>query len=455
MRFEPYPYQRRAIEFVERHDHCALFLDMGLGKTVSTLTAVQALMRDTLEVERTLVIAPKAVALNTWSGECSKWDHLRSLRVSIVMGTAAQRQKALTTEADVYVTNRDNTEWIASTCHTAGHPWPFDCVILDESSSFKNPQAKRWKVMKRLLPYIKRLVLLTGTPSPNGLSDLWAQAYLLDQGQRLEKNIGTYRLKYFYPGAHNGAVVYQWLPRKGAAEQIAQKLSDICLSMKAADYLSLPDVIDGGMTLTLPAKELAAYRQFERDCVASLEDGAEIVAQTAVALTTKLLQFAGGAVYDDAHSWHTVSTVKADALAELCEASTSPVLVYYNYQHERDRIASSLPDVVNFHGEPEILERWNRGEIHVMMAHPASVAFGLNMQQGGHTIVWFSPTWNLELYLQANARLHRQGQQHPVILYHLIARGTMDETVMAALKGKRSVQDVLLERLKAMREELR
>lgn len=442
MRFNPHAYQTRAIDFVLDHPFCGLFLGMGLGKSVITLTAVDRLLYDYAAVNRVLVIAPKSVARNTWTDECAKWDHLSHLRLSVVMGTPAQRLKALNTPADIYVTNRDNVTWLV-----AQGRWRFDCVILDESSSFKNPQSRRWKALWKARPLISRLVLLTGTPAPNGLMDLWAQAKLLDKGQRLGKYIGQYRDAYFTPGARSGAVVYSWLPRPDAKEAISGKLSDICLSMRPEDYLSVPDMINTTMALTLDNPD--AYKRFEASCVMALEDGSDILATTAVSLVNKLLQFSSGAIYDDEHNWHLVSDTKMDALSDLLEQTDEPVLLFYNYQHERDRILTEHPEAVVFTGEPEILQSWNAGQIRLILCHPASVSYGLNMQAGGHVIVWFSPTWNLDLYEQANARLHRQGQARPVIIYHLISKGTMDERVMAALQHKGDTQTTLLDLLKA------
>ena len=447
MNFKPHAYQERAVGFVLTHPCCALFMEMGLGKTVVTLTALQEL-RESLEVRRALVIAPKSVARNTWAAEAAKWDHLRGMRISLVMGTAAQRQHALEAEADLYVTNRDNTAWLV---RETGHEWAFDMVILDESSSFKNYQSKRWKALNSVRPWIRRMVLLTGTPAPNGLMDLWAQFRLLDRGERLGKFIGQYRTRWFHAGAHNGAVVYDWLPDKGAHQQITALLSDITMSMRASDYIDMPDVVDCGLRLEMDEQERETYRRFEKDCVMSLEDGAEIEAVTAVALTNKLLQFASGAVYDEDHEWHSVGSTKMEALGDLLESATEPVLLYYNYRHELARITEEHPEAVAFRGEPEILQRWNDGQIPLLLAHPASTAYGLNMQQGGHIIVWFSPTWDLELYQQANARLHRQGQSKPVMLYHLTCAGTMDETVVRALSRKEDTQNAIMNRLKEIR----
>ena len=456
MEFKAHKYQERAIAFVTEQPYCALFIDMGCGKTSITLTALRALQKDYLDVGKILIIAPKSVALNTWTAECSKWDHLKDTRVSLVMGPVWKRKEALAAEADIYITNRDNTVWLVSQYvdlerRRLKMDWPFDCVVLDESTSFKNFQSKRFKALAFVRPYIRRLVELTGTPAPNGLMDLWPQVKLLDGGERLGATITQYRETYFRAGAHNGAVVYEYVPRRGSREKISGKIADICLSMKAEDYLDMPECIDGGMSLQL--ENMAGYRALEMDCVAQLEDGAQILAVTAAALANKLLQFASGAVYDDDHEWHEVDGTKMEALAELLEQTAEPVLVYYNYRHELARIQQEIPDAVSFHGEPDLLDRWNRGEIRVMCAHPASVAFGLNMQAGGHIIVWYSPTWNLELYQQANARLLRQGQTKPVIIYHLVCKGTMDETVMAALQNKEGLQEAMMRIIKRLRNE--
>lgn len=456
MEYKPHAYQKRAIDFVIEHPYCALFVDMGCGKTSIVLTALRELQKDFLDVKKVLVIAPKSVARNTWTAECAKWDHLKDVRISMVMGESWKRRDALWADADVYVTNRDNVVWLVSQFvdiekRKLKVAWPFDCVVLDESTSFKNFHAKRFKALTLVRPYIRRLVELTGTPAPNGLMDLWPQIGLLDRGERLGRTIGQYRDEYFRPGARNGAVIYEYVPRRGAREKISEKISDICLSMQASDYLDMPEVIDGGMTLTM--EDPSGYRMLKMDCVAQLEDGAQILAVTAAALANKLLQYSSGAVYDDEHNWHEVDSTKIEALLELLEQTSEPVLIYYNYRHELARIQREVPDAVSFHGEPDILERWNAGQIRVMCAHPASVAFGLNMQAGGHIIVWYSPTWNLELYQQANARLLRQGQTKPVVLYHLTCKDTMDEVVMESIRCKDSLQDAMMRIIKRLKDE--
>ena len=451
MKYQPHEYQKRATQFIIDNRYCALFLDMGLGKTVSTLTAIDVLKNDYLEIDKVLVIAPKSVALNTWSGETAKWDHLKKLRISVAMGTAAQRTKAIERDADIYVTNRDNVKWIVD--YFKKEPWPFDTVVLDESSSFKNPSSQRFKALRKIRPQLRRVIELTGTPSPNGLMDLWPQIWLLDMGERLGRTLGSYRSEFFTAGRRNGAVVYDWIARPGARQRISKRLADISMSMQASDYLNMPDVIDGGLTLALPPGEMRDYLAFQREQLMQL-DNTDIEAVTAAALTNKLLQYTGGALYDDQHNWHEVSTAKLEALQDIVESTDESVLIYYQYQSEKDRILKMLPDAVTFTGEPELLESWNAGKIRLMLAHPASVAYGLNMQAGGHIIVWYTPTWNLELYMQANARLHRQGQTKPVVIYHLIAAGTIDERVMQALNCKNGSQAALLKHIKELRESI-
>lgn len=451
MKYQPHEYQKRATQFIIDNRYCALFLDMGLGKTVSTLTAIDILKNDYLEIDKVLVIAPKSVALNTWSGETAKWDHLRKLRISVAMGTAAQRTKAIERDADIYVTNRDNVKWIVD--YFKKEPWPFDTVVLDESSSFKNPSSQRFKALRKIRPQLRRVIELTGTPSPNGLMDLWPQIWLLDMGERLGRTLGSYRSEFFTAGRRNGAVVYDWIARPGARQRISKRLADISMSMQASDYLDMPDVIDGGLTLALPPDEMRDYQAFQKEQLMQL-DNTDIEAVTAAALTNKLLQYTGGALYDDQHNWHEVSTAKLEALQDIVDSTDESVLIYYQYQSEKDRILKMLPDAVTFTGEPELLESWNAGKIRLMLAHPASVAYGLNMQAGGHIIVWYTPTWNLELYMQANARLHRQGQTKPVVIYHLIAAGTIDERVMQALNCKNGSQAALLKHIKELRESI-
>lgn len=443
MIFRPHEYQQRAIRRVEDQERVGLFLDMGLGKTVITLTAVRDLIED-FAVARVLVIAPKRVAEDTWSRESEKWDHLQGLRVSRVLGGPADRRKALEQDADVYVIGRDNVCWLVE---HLGAAWPFDMVVIDELSSFKSPQAKRFKALRKVMPRVRRVVGLTGTPSPNGLMDLWAEVYLLDQGERLQKTIGAYRELYFKPGASNGHVVYQWIPRRGSAEKIEKLLEDLCVSMSAADYLQLPDRIDNEIRVRLTGEELQQYRQMEQEQILQLEGDEAVVALSAAAVMTKLLQMANGAVYTEGGGVHRIHRQKLGALQEILEAAGEPVLVFYSFRHDLAAIMEAVPEARILEG-PEDIAAWNRGEIPVLLAHPASVGYGLNLQQGGHVIVWYGLTWSLELYQQANARLHRQGQEKPVIVHHLIAEGTVDEQVLKALRAKDTSQAALLAALK-------
>lgn len=448
--FRPHPYQERAIAHILANPGCALWLDMGLGKTAVTLTALKELL-DTMESRRVLIIAPKSVAVNTWTSELEKWDNLEGLTMTVAVGTAAQRRRAIAARADVTVINRENTEWL--TTEMPGDSWPFDTVVLDEASSFKSPSSRRFKALRRVRPRIRRLVELTGTPSPNGLMDLWAQAWLLDGGKRLGRTLTGYRSEFFRPGRGCGHVVYDWKPVRGAADEITRRLSDVCLSMSSADWLTLPDRMDITRPVDLGRQTMEAYRAFEKDCIISL-DGTEVTAQQAAVLAGKLLQFTGGGVYDEGGIYRPVHEAKLDALADLIEAAGGdPVLVYYGFTGElariRERCADYRPEL--FTGEPDVLRRWNEGRIPVLLAHPASVAYGLNMQQGGHIVVWYTPTWNLELYQQANARLHRQGQKKPVRVFHLVAGGTIDGRVMDALQGKADLQGYVTEQVRLLR----
>ena len=443
MQYNPHTYQTRLKDFIIENRYAFLTVDMGLGKTVTTLTAIQELLEDYVEISRVLVIAPKSVAENTWTSECAKWDHLAHLRVSVVMGDERRRIKALDTPADIYVINRDNVVWL--TRHL-GKRWTFDTVIIDESSSFKNPASHRFKALRKVRPQIRRLILLTGTPSPNGHMDLWSQMWLIDMGQRLGRTLGAYRTRYFRPGRSNGHVVYDWHLRPGAHEEICALMSDVTVSLKAEDWLEVPDLIESDIRIALSEKESKAYREFERDQIMSL-DGKDIEAVTAAALANKLLQFTGGAMYDTEHGWHVMSDAKLRALEDIIEtAGDEPVLVFYQFRHELSRLLERFKPLhpVTFSGEPDILRDWNTGRIRLMLCQPASVQYGLNMQQGGHIIVWYAPTWNLEQYQQANARLHRQGQERPVLCYRLICEGTIDERVISAVNGKHSAQESLL-----------
>ena len=450
MQYVPHAYQTRLKDFIIDHRYAFLTVDMGLGKTVTTLTAIQELIEDYLEASRVLVVAPKSVAENTWTSECAKWDHLAHLRVSVVMGTEAQRVKALEKEADIYVINRDNVVWLTGYLKR----WNFDTVIVDESSSFKNPQARRFKALRKVRPHIRRMVLLTGTPSPNGHMDLWAQLWLIDMGQRLGRTLTSYRTKYFKPGRSNGHVVYDWILRPGAGDEISRQIQDVTVSLKAEDWLEVPDMIETDIRIALSPAESKAYRDFERDQLMSIE-GKDIEAVTAAALANKLLQFTGGAMYDTEHGWHTTNDAKLRALEDIIEtANGEPVLVFYQFKHELARLLEKFAALqpVTFSGEPDILQRWNEGKIRLLLCQPASVQYGLNMQNGGHILVWYTPTWNLEQYQQANARLHRQGQGRPVLCYRLICEGTIDNRVIAAISTKDCAQESLLTQIRLLQQ---
>ena len=449
MNYKPYDYQRTAMQWIIDKPHCGLFLDMGLGKTVSTLTALQQLIDD-CEISRVLVVAPKKVAETTWSAEAEKWDHLQDLRVVTVLGSEKKRCEALAKKADVYVTGRDNFVWLVG---KYGGQLPFDALVIDELTSFKSAKSERFKAMRIAVPSVKRVIGLTGTPAPNGLIDLWAQMYCIDQGERLGRSVSRYRETYFEQHRWNNIVV-RCDVKKGCDQIIRDKIADICLSMQAKDYLQLPDMILHKVSIELSAKTAAAYSNFEKEKVLEFkaehgEEPANVMASSAAALMNKLSQFANGAVYDDDRNVHKIHDEKLDKLAEIVEAANgNSVLVFYQYQHDVDRIMTKLKGLkVCVYKNAGDLKQWNAGNIDVLLAHPASTAFGLNMQQGGHYIVWYGTGWNLELYQQANARLHRQGQQYPVQVYQLLCKGTVDERASNALDGKKGVQQSLLDSL--------
>ena len=416
------------------------------------MTAIDELIYDRFEIQRVLVIAPKRVAEDTWTREAEKWDHLRELRISPVLGSAKERTEALDADADLYVIGRDNVVWLVELLQKRRKGWPFDMIVIDELSSFKNPQAKRFRALRNAVPCAKRVVGLTGTPSPNGLMDLWAEIYLLDQGERLGRTIGWYRDEYFRPGMRNGYTVYKWEPRKGAQQRIEKRISDICVSMSAEDYLELPERIDNVIPVRLSESEKHLYDQMERDQLLQLDEDETVVAFNAAAVMSKLLQIANGAVYADGGDVIRVHDRKAEALEEIVDTTDEPVLVFYSFRHDLEVIRERLPEARTLEG-PEDIAEWNAGRIRVLLAHPASVGYGLNLQEGGHVIVWYGLTWSLELYQQANARLHRQGQEKPVIVHHLIAEGTADEQVLRALQAKDTSQAALLAALKERRQD--
>ena len=445
MNFTPYPHQQAGIDWlIERPASCLLW-GMGTGKTVTTLTALDQILHDYLEDGPVLVIAPKRVAENTWSKETEKWEHLKHLRISKIMGTQAERLKAIQTPADIYVINRENVVWLVE---SVGKRWMFPIVVIDELSSFKSIQAKRWKALRKVRGRIKRIIGLTGTPRPNGLEDLFPEIYLLDQGERLGRTLGAFRARYLVPEKMNGHIVYSYRPREGAEAEVYGKLADICMSIKKEDVLSLPGQIYEDIELDCPPSLLKHYKKFEREMVMEcLDSEGEIVAGTAAALTNKLLQFANGAIYDMEGQVHKLHDIKLDALEELLEeAGGDNVLVLYAYKHDAERIRERIK--CRALDKPEDIDAWNRGEIPVALAHPASIGHGLNLQDGGHIIVWFGLTWSLELYQQANERLNRPGQKNICRVYHLILKGTHDSRVLKALKNKDEGQAAAIEALR-------
>ena len=449
MNFNPYPHQRAGIDWIVERPACAILWGMGTGKTVTTLTAIDTLLYDCLEQGPVLVIAPKRVAENTWSKECAKWEHLQHLRVVKIMGTEKQRLEALChityKTADIFVINRENVVWLVD---ILGQYWPFRIVVIDELSSFKSAQAKRWKALRRVRGRIRRIIGLTGTPRPNGLEDFWPEIYLLDQGTRLGRTLSTFRQKYLVPEKMNGHIVYSYRPREGAESEVYEKLADICMSIRKEDVLSLPGQIYEDVVLDAPTALLKQYKQFERDKVLEcLDADGEIVAGTAAALTNKLLQFANGAIYDTDGGVHHIHDIKLDGLEELIEAAGGdPVLLLYSYKHDADRIRKRIS--CHALDKPEDIDAWNRGEIPVALAHPASIGHGLNLQDGGHIIIWFGVPWSLELYQQANERLNRPGQKNVCRIYHLIVRGTHDERVLKSLYNKDIGQAAAIEALR-------
>lgn len=462
-------YQKACVEHIIAHPFCGVFLDMGLGKTVSTLTAINYLMNDYCEINSVLVIAPKRVAESVWQEEAEKWMHLRHLRFSKIIGSKKQRIAAvMRTKVDIYIISRDNVAWLCALY--GGGKLPFDMVVVDELSSFKSHKSVRFKALRGARPYLKRLVGLTGTPAPNGLIDLWPQIYLMDRGDRLEKTISRYREKYFRPGQMNGNAVYSYNLLSDSEQIIHKKIEDICISMKADDYLEMPLRTDNYIKLRMPDDIKKQYDDFEKNKVLDLLNTVETVEEedeygnityvqkpvevnaiNAAALSNKLLQFANGAIYDEDKNVFPIHDIKLNALEEIIEnANGQPVLVAWTYQFDKDRILKYLksykPRELKTNKD---IEDWNAGKIQVMIAHPASAGHGLNLQAGGNIIVWFGQTWSLELYQQFNARLYRQGQQKGVIVHHLIMKDTHDEDVIRALKAKDKKQNALMDSIKA------
>ena len=442
MKYKPYDYQTFATNFVLEHPACGLILDMGLGKSVITLTALWSLLLDSFDVGKVLVVAPKRVAENTWPTELKKWEHLDGLTWSLVLGSEKDRRAALQCRAKIYIINRENVAWLVD-----NYRWDFDTLVIDELSSFKSSKAQRFRALKRVRPRISRVIGLTGTPQPNGLLDLWPQMYLLDMGQRLGRFVGGYRERFFLPDKRNREVIYSYKPKDGAEEKVYELISDICISMKAADFLDMPDLVSSQVEVKMSTKERKLYEDFERDMVLHLKDG-DLDAVNAAALSGKLVQMANGAVYGENLKVHHIHDRKLDALEDIIEAANGkPLLVAYWYKHDLERIRQRFE--VRTIDTPKDIADWNEGKIPVALIHPASAGHGLNLQDGGSTIVWFGLTWSLELYQQLNARLWRQGQKHTVVIQHIVAAGTHDEDIMNALEKKDMSQTALIAAVKA------
>jgi len=435
-------YQNKGIEFFKTQKRCALFLDMGMGKTTTTLTAVSDLI-DGFAVGKVLIIAPLRVANSVWKQECGQWEHLKGLKVSVCTGSERNRLAALQTSADVYTINRENVKWLVD---HYGKKWPFDCVIIDESSSFKNAGSQRFKALKKVAPLTNHMLLLTGTPSPNGLLDLWPQLYLIDFGERLGRTMTSYKQRFF----ESDYMGYNWVPKESSQAKIEHLISDKCLSMVAEDYLELPERIDIVETLPLPAKVKKQYDDFEKEMFIEFEACEGVEALNAASLANKLLQFANGCMYtDELKNYEELHKIKLDALAELIEANESEnILIAYNYKSDLKRLQKRFPDAVVLDKEQSTIDCWNNGNIKILLAHPASAGHGLNIQKGGSLIVWFGLTWSLELYQQFNARLHRQGQTKPVRVVHLVCEATIDERVLQVLSDKDATQNKLIQALK-------
>ncbi|NCD08085.1 MAG: DEAD/DEAH box helicase [Negativicutes bacterium] len=444
MNFTPHAYQKHSIDYILDHPTAALFLDCGLGKTVISLTAIFDLTLDSFQIRKVLIIAPLRVARDTWSAEIEKWDHLKGLAYSIAVGTEYERKTAFRNKAQVYLINRENVPWLIQ---DSGLPFDFDMIVVDELSSFKSHQAKRFKSLVKVRPKVKRIVGLTGTPSANGLMDLWSEFRLLDLGQRLGRFIGNFRASFFVPDKRNQQMVFSYKPKPGAEEAIYRKISDITISMKNTDYLKMPELVMNEISVRLSEDEWRHYQTMKKDMVVSL-DGKDIDAVNAAALSGKLLQMANGAIYDESGDVVQIHNRKLDALEDIIEAANGkPVLIAYWFKHDLKRILERFP------GEQldseDSIRRWNNGKIPLALIHPASAGHGLNLQAGGCALVWFSLTWSLELYQQTNARLWRQGQKETVVVHHIIAKNTIDENVMAALAKKNTGQTALLRAVKA------
>lgn len=446
-------YQRVCVQHIIDHPFCGVFLDMGLGKTISTLTAINELKYDYCEINTVLVIAPKRVAETVWEEEAKSWDHTRHLKFSKIIGTEKQRLAALKVSADVYVISRDNVSWL---CSLYAARLPFDMLVIDELSSFKSHQTQRFKALRLARVWFKRVVGLTGTPAPNGLINLWSQMYLIDRGQRLEKTITAYRSRYFRPGASNGYVVYTYNLLPEAEQLIHDRIKDICISMRAEDYLEMPERIDNFVKVTMPPQLQDAYKRFERESIITfvndiLQEKMTVNAVNAATLSNKLLQFANGAMYGENKEVIYIHDLKLEALKEIIEtAEGKPVLVAWTYQFDRDRLMSYFRNLCPRELKTaKDIEDWNNGKVQLMLAHPASAGHGLNLQAGGNIIVWYGLTWSLELYQQFNSRLYRQGQKNRTIIHHIVTMRTHDEDVVWALRSKDKTQNNLMNSIKA------
>lgn len=444
MRYVPHPYQEFAKEFMISNPLSALFLEMGLGKTITTLTAIDELLYDCFEIRKVLIIAPLRVANSTWPSEIKKWEHLKLLRYSIVTGNEAERIQALNIKAEIYIINRENVDWLVN---KSGVAMNFDMLVIDELSSFKSYTSKRFKSLLKIRPYFKRVVGLTGTPSSNGLMDLWAEFRILDFGKRLGRYITHYRNKYFVPDKRNGMIIYSYKPQEDAEQQIYEAINDITISMKSCDHLKLPELIMNEVEVVLENKEVERYQGFKKEMVMTIGEE-EIDAINAASLSNKLLQLANGSIYDEDKNYHTVHDKKMEALEQLIEeANGKPLLIAYWFKVDKERIEQRFN--VREIQSAEDIEDWNKGEIQIGLIHPASAGHGLNLQQGGCTLIWFGLTWSLELYQQTNARLYRQGQNQTVVIHHIITKNTIDEDVMKALKRKERIQEALMNAVKA------
>lgn len=447
--FRPHGYQQRGIQWILDHKSCGLFLPMGAGKTATTLLALDQLMNDRFEINRVLIIGPKRVIETTWPDEIQKWSQTKDFRFSVISGTASQRKEAVSKDADIYLIGKENVVWLVD---LIGKHWKWDMVIIDELSTFKNHQAKRFKALRTVIPAAKRFVGLTGTPSPKGIPDLWAQIYLMDRGERLGRTIGSFRSQYLKPGRMNGYTVYNWQVQPDAEEKIHKKISDICMSIDEKEYATLPDlqIIDQMVDLKTDLKK---YKAFKREMVLDLAGDEQVLASNAGALCGKLLQYTSGQIYTEEGQTADIHSHKLEALESLMEsANGQPMLVFYWFKHEEERLMNFLTSK-HYKGktikEKNAIQDWNDGQLDFLLLQPSSAGHGLNLQQGGHLACWYSlPNWNLELYQQANARIYRQGQKEKVVIYHLLAKGTIDQDMLQALQTKRVTQDELLKALR-------